>query len=120
MATGAPGAAEHDQAKSRAYANADAVGELWTSAGLNDVMTGELMAGAHYAGFDDLWVPLTIPDGAPGKVPRHPRRCTERRPRARVAPAARKPQRTLPPHPPGPGMSWATPDDADPGRPATP
>jgi ubiquinone/menaquinone biosynthesis C-methylase UbiE len=67
IATGAPGAAEHDQAKSRAYANPDDLRDLWTSAGLDDVRTGELIAGAHYAGFDDLWVPLTIPDGAPGR-----------------------------------------------------
>ena len=67
IATGAPDAAEYDQAKSRAYANPDDLRELWTSAGLDNVMTGELIAGAQYAGFDDLWVPLTIPDGAPGR-----------------------------------------------------
>jgi hypothetical protein len=67
IATGAPGAEEHDQAKSRPYANPEDLQALWSAAGLRDVTTGELTAGAAYADFDDLWVPLTIPDGGPGR-----------------------------------------------------
>jgi ubiquinone/menaquinone biosynthesis C-methylase UbiE len=67
IATGAPGAEEHDQAKSRPYANPEDLQALWTAGGLRNVTTGELTAGADYTDFDDLWVPLTIPDGGPGR-----------------------------------------------------
>jgi ubiquinone/menaquinone biosynthesis C-methylase UbiE len=67
IATGAPGVEQHDQAKSRPYANPEDLQALWGAAGLRNVATGELTAGASYADFDDLWVPLTIPDGGPGR-----------------------------------------------------
>jgi SAM-dependent methyltransferase len=45
---------------------ATALDRLWRSAGLVDVTTGELRAGASYVDFEDLWVPLVAPDGSPG------------------------------------------------------
>jgi ubiquinone/menaquinone biosynthesis C-methylase UbiE len=61
------GAAAHDQASAHSYARADQLETLWQTAELNDISTGELLVGADYTGFDDLWEPLTIPDGAPGR-----------------------------------------------------
>lgn len=60
-------ARDHDQAATHRYATAESLAELWTAAGLSDVTTGELEAGTDYADFDDLWEPMTIPDGAPGR-----------------------------------------------------
>ena len=39
---------------------------LWGRAGLRDIATGELNAGAGYSSFDDLWEPLVATDGSPG------------------------------------------------------
>jgi ubiquinone/menaquinone biosynthesis C-methylase UbiE len=66
IATRAPNAEEHDQAKSRPYANPRDLESLWRAAGVRDVTTGALTAGADYEDFDDLWAPLAIPDGGPG------------------------------------------------------
>ncbi len=60
------GAAANDQAATRPNATADELDALWRRAGLVDVTTGELVATAAYAGFDDAWEPMTIPDGGPG------------------------------------------------------
>jgi len=35
-------------------------------AGLDEIETGALKAGAGYSSFDDLWEPLVAPDGSPG------------------------------------------------------
>lgn len=59
-------AESRDQAKTRPFADPDQLGRLWRSAGLADVATGELIAGADYVDFEDLWLPLVAPDGSPG------------------------------------------------------
>jgi hypothetical protein len=61
------GAGEHDQATTHANSSPSDLERLWTAGGLNEVAVGELIVGAEYADFDDLWEPLTIPDGAPGR-----------------------------------------------------
>ena len=112
IATGAPDAAEYDQAKSRAYANPDDLRELWTSAGLDNVMTGELIAGAQYAGFDDLWVPLTIPMAHREGSSSPSTRANKTSSSTSCAGGSETPTDASA-SPPGPGMSWATPDDAE-------
>ena len=62
-----PRAVDHDQAATHRFATSESLQVLWTDAGLSDVTTGELSAGTDYAGFDDLWEPLMVPDGAPGR-----------------------------------------------------
>lgn len=62
-----PRAADHDQAATHRFATSESLSDLWTEAGLSCVSTGELEAGTDYADFADLWEPLTIPDGAPGR-----------------------------------------------------
>ena len=59
-------AGARDQAKTRPFASAHELDHLWRSAGLVDVITGELVAGADYADFEDLWGHLVAPDGSPG------------------------------------------------------
>jgi hypothetical protein len=61
------GAAANDQAATRPYSNPDDLKRLWTGCGLRDVSTGALVVGADYADFEDLWDPLVIPDGGPGR-----------------------------------------------------
>jgi SAM-dependent methyltransferase len=61
-----PAAESRDQAKTRAFTDPDELELLWRSAGLIDVSTGELHAGANYQDFEDLWVPLVALDGSPG------------------------------------------------------
>jgi ubiquinone/menaquinone biosynthesis C-methylase UbiE len=58
---------EYDQARTRPYATAAELEALWRSAGMHDISTGELVAGADYRDFEDLWQPLATPDGPPGK-----------------------------------------------------
>jgi SAM-dependent methyltransferase len=65
-ATGAPGAELHDQS-AYAYATPAELEQLWTSAGMTGVESGELRVSARYADFDDLWEPLAVPDGSPGR-----------------------------------------------------
>lgn len=60
------GAAEHDQANTRAYSTPIELELLWREAGMGEVSVGPLTVGADYRDFDDLWEPMTIPDGAPG------------------------------------------------------
>jgi SAM-dependent methyltransferase len=59
-------AASRDQARTRAFADPDELERLWREAGLVEVTTGELRAGAGYTDFEDLWDPLVAPDGSPG------------------------------------------------------
>lgn len=61
-----PGAARHDQAKTRPFASEAELRALWVGAGLDEIETGALHAGAGYSSFDDLWEPLIAPDGSPG------------------------------------------------------
>jgi len=63
----APGADAADQAQTHRFTTAESLDELWRGAGLADVTTGALMAGTEYADFDDLWQPLEMPDGSPGR-----------------------------------------------------
>lgn len=60
-----PAAASHDQAN-RPFSTLPELRGLWQRAGLGDVLSGELLAGADYADFDDLWDPLVARDGSPG------------------------------------------------------
>jgi ubiquinone/menaquinone biosynthesis C-methylase UbiE len=59
-------AASRDQAKTRPFAQPGELDALWLSAGLKQVSTGALHAGASYSDLDDLWEPLVAPDGSPG------------------------------------------------------
>jgi ubiquinone/menaquinone biosynthesis C-methylase UbiE len=59
-------AASRDQAKTRSFATPGELSALWRSAGLENVATGKLCAGAGYSDFEDLWGPLVAPDGSPG------------------------------------------------------
>lgn len=61
------GAAEWDQAKTHAYSTPEDLEALWHAAGLREVISGELAVEADYTDFEDLWHPLTVPDGAPGR-----------------------------------------------------
>ncbi|HVL94471.1 MAG TPA: methyltransferase domain-containing protein [Solirubrobacteraceae bacterium] len=66
-AVDAEGAAAFDQAKTHAYATPEQLTGLWEAAGLRDVRTGALAARSTYSGFDDLWEPMLLTDGAPGR-----------------------------------------------------
>lgn len=60
-------AAAHDQAATHRNSRREDLDRLWRGAGLRDVETGALSVTADYMGFDDLWEPLTMPDGSPGR-----------------------------------------------------
>ncbi|MGH2821507.1 MAG: class I SAM-dependent methyltransferase [Thermoleophilaceae bacterium] len=60
------GAVRHDQARTRPFASEAELRALWDRAGLREIVTGELNAGADYSSFEDLWEPLVAPDGSPG------------------------------------------------------
>lgn len=63
-----PGLArEYDQSLTHPYSTAPELGALWRAAGLREVTTGELIAEASYEDFEDLWQPMAVPDGAPGR-----------------------------------------------------
>ena len=62
-----PDARAHDQALTRPFSTAPELAELFAAAGLTDVTTGALEASSEYAGPDDLWDPMVVPDGAPGR-----------------------------------------------------
>jgi SAM-dependent methyltransferase len=63
-----PGLArEYDQSLTHPYSTAPELGALWRAAGLVEVTTGELIAEASYEDFEDLWQPMAVPDGAPGR-----------------------------------------------------
>ena|SRR5438105_3948794 len=66
MCASSGAARSRNQAKARPFAEPDELGCIWSSAALGDVRTGELHAGASYADFEDLWLPMTAPDGSPG------------------------------------------------------
>jgi len=52
------GAAARDEGRVMRYCRPDELGALWREAGLRDVATGELRAGAGYEDYDALWAPL--------------------------------------------------------------
>jgi SAM-dependent methyltransferase len=58
--------AAQDEAVVMAHCREDELARLWTRAGLQDVVSGELVVGAEYDGFDDLWVPLASGVGPSG------------------------------------------------------
>ena len=61
------GADAHDQAKVHKHGTPADLQALWVGAGLAGVTTGDLGVAASYSGFEDLWDPLAVPDGAPGR-----------------------------------------------------
>ncbi len=61
-----PAARSADQARTRPLGTPAELQALFQRAGLDDVRTGELIARADYADFEDLWEPLVAPDGPPG------------------------------------------------------
>lgn len=50
-----PAAADRDEGATMAYCTPDALGDLWTAAGLAGVAVTGVVVGADYAGYDDLW-----------------------------------------------------------------
>ena len=60
-------AAKFDQAATHAYSTPEGLRMLWHAAGFTEVDVGALTATARYLDFDDLWLPMTVPDGAPGR-----------------------------------------------------
>jgi ubiquinone/menaquinone biosynthesis C-methylase UbiE len=56
-----------DQALTHRHSTPAGLAGLWRSAGLEAVRTGELTATTEYAGFDDLWEPMLVVDGTPGR-----------------------------------------------------
>jgi SAM-dependent methyltransferase len=62
-----PAAVALDEGRSMPYCTPEALGALWTAAGLEDVHVEPVVVGAAYAGFEDLWAPLELgvaPSGA--------------------------------------------------------
>lgn len=60
-------AARFDQAATHAYGSPGEMEALWRGAGLTGVTSGSLRASAEYADFADLWEPMLLADGAPGR-----------------------------------------------------
>jgi SAM-dependent methyltransferase len=61
------GAAAVDEGTTMSWCGEGELAGLWSAAGLRDVRSGELVARARYAGFDELWSPLptgVAPSGA--------------------------------------------------------
>jgi hypothetical protein len=61
------GAAIHDQANVHKHSTPAEWEALWRNAGLSDVASGELWVETSYSSFEDLWAPLVLPDGSPGR-----------------------------------------------------
>jgi SAM-dependent methyltransferase len=59
-------AKERDQA-TYPYGRPDELEALWLATGLGEVACGALLVGADYRDFEDLWHPLVLPDGSPGR-----------------------------------------------------
>ncbi|MFI5292636.1 MAG: class I SAM-dependent methyltransferase [Candidatus Limnocylindrales bacterium] len=55
-----------DEARSMPYASRDQLHALWQRCGLRAVTTGQLVAGADYADFDDFWTPFLAGIGPAG------------------------------------------------------
>lgn len=63
----AAGAARYDQARTHPYSTLAELTLLWQQADFVDVRTDELTAVAQYADVEDLWQPMLVPDGTPGR-----------------------------------------------------
>lgn len=61
-----PAAADVDEGRVMPYSRPDELQALWEAAGLAEVRTVPLTAGAEYGGFDDLWQPLESGAGPSG------------------------------------------------------
>ena len=59
-------AATRAEATTMRYCNPDELAALWRGAGLAEIEVGELVAGAEYESFDDLWSPLPTGVGPAG------------------------------------------------------
>jgi SAM-dependent methyltransferase len=62
-----PAAADRDEGRCMPFCAPDALGDLWSSAGLTDVRVSSAIVSADYDGFEDLWQPLesgVAPSGA--------------------------------------------------------
>ena len=62
-----PTAAAFDEGRSMPYCQPDELQALWTAAGLEDVVTGELTPSVRYTDFAELWTPFesgVAPSGA--------------------------------------------------------
>lgn len=55
-----------DQGRTRPFATRSDLALLWEQAGLAGIETGEIWSASGYEDFEDLWQPMTIPDGSPG------------------------------------------------------
>jgi SAM-dependent methyltransferase len=61
-----PSAAARDEGRSMPFCTSDALGELWSAAGLDEVTVAPVVVAARYAGFEDLWQPLELGVGPSG------------------------------------------------------
>ena len=50
------------------FSRAEELEDLWAGTGLEQVLLGELIAGAEYDGIDDLWAPFSAGVGSLGKL----------------------------------------------------
>ncbi|MFD2091457.1 class I SAM-dependent methyltransferase [Blastococcus deserti] len=63
----APSATEHDQARAQRLTDPSSLAAAWHAAGLTGVAAEPIVVSATYADLEDLWQPLTVPDGGPGR-----------------------------------------------------
>ena len=62
-----PTAADRDEGRSMPFCTPEELGDLWSTAGLDAVSVAEVVVGAGYDSFEDLWKPLELgvaPSGA--------------------------------------------------------
>jgi ubiquinone/menaquinone biosynthesis C-methylase UbiE len=67
------------EGRTMGFQSADSLEELWRLAGLEEIETGALVVETAYAGFDELWEPLTLGVGPAGSY------CASLEPAERVA-----------------------------------
>jgi ubiquinone/menaquinone biosynthesis C-methylase UbiE len=61
-----PSAAEHDEGRSMRFGTPNALSELWSDGGLDEVTVAPVVVAAYYDGFEDLWQPLELGVGPSG------------------------------------------------------
>jgi SAM-dependent methyltransferase len=61
-----PSAADDDEGRCMPFCTADALGDLWTTAGVADVRVRPVVVAAGYDDFEDLWQPLELGVGPSG------------------------------------------------------